>query len=184
MLDRLASLLVVNEAQPWGVPVEMVDAPAEQETFPLRDGSSVIVGVNPDVARLVAQRTGDRIAWPFATIGFMGEGPQDCLVLVVHGFYPSEEGHRVEVSVARGDLPLSRPLLGYLAAFLFDDVPAAEVLIRVPPDDADMRRALLRLGFIPAGRELRPFHPSGLLYGLTPDRIPRRFRRWVKRFWH
>ena len=165
-----------------GTPAAAVSLPTAQQAFAIAGGVVIYVGVNPEAARLVAEMTGDPIAWPFSTVGLKaGDDDEAAAVFVLHGHQRDEAGSRLVVSAVVG-LPLTREMLGCLAVSTFYSFGADTILMRVRRADHRTRRALERIGFTVAGPDLRPDRTPGLLYALDARTVLPRWRRYCRHY--
>ena len=168
------SMCVAAWAPEPGTPVAFVSHPLMQNLDAVTLGLTRSVGVNVEVAQMIADATGDRICWPFATVGFVDS---DCnsIAFVIHG--TSVADGQVEVSVIERGLTWSRPILRFLQDGVFIESAATELIMRVPAWDAARRRTLDRYGFRCVRRERDAGSSDRLTYSLHSTDIPPAFRR-------
>lgn len=165
---------------PWGTPVQNLapmDALFRTEIAP---GLVMSSGLNTDLACMVAEDTGDWIAWPCHLLGFV-DGERRALAVVIHdgAGAPGE----AELSIwPDPTLPLSRRVLRALADRLFLVCGLAAITVRVRPEDDVLQWSLTRMGFSASGRDDRPGRAARLIFTLPATTALRRaFPRGVAR---
>lgn len=145
----------------------------EQTTCVIRSDLAAYVGVNPRVARFIANATGDAIVPPYRTVGYL-DAEQRGLVLAIHSLVGKPD--RAHVSFVHDGLPLCRDILLSIAVALFDEIGVAEVVTLVHPADHARRDALARLGFRITGREPNPYGER-IAFTATIESLPAIYRR-------
>lgn len=146
---------------------------AERQATQVRDevtpNLSLFWGVNPVVAAMVAEKTGDPLPDKFSTFGWVGPDNRS-FVAIISG----EVGEMAKVSFWSEGLRLSRPILETLRAFIFDNALSAGVRVVVHGfDDPAKVHALHRLGF----RTFRVADDGRLVLILHPANLPPAWRR-------
>ena len=148
---------------PYGTPIDGLDFGEVQFRSALTKDVVMASGISSTVAHMVAEETGDRITWPFHTIGFLDAVPRVLIVVIHHGSgVPGE----AELSISDSGLPPSRAILRELAARLFLDCRQTGVTVRVCHEDQRLQATLSRLGFRASGRDDRAGPAARLIFTL------------------
>ena len=179
MMALPSAFAAVPQPEP-GTPVALVVHPLLQNLDAVTPGLTRCVGVNVAVAQRIALDTGDRICWPFATVGFV-DVDLNSIALAIHGSVPDG---KIEISVVESGLRWSRPIFDFVWSVVFGECGASELVMRVSAADTERRATLERLGFQIAWRARQRGRPDRLTYSLAPSDIPPAFRRARRRRSH
>ena len=148
---------------PYGTPIDGLDFGEVQFRNCIAEDVVMASGISSAIAHMVADQTGDRITWPFHTIGFVDPVPRVLVLVIHHGAgVPGE----AELSIVSEGMPPSRPILRQLAERLFVDSQLQAVTVRAHPKDEAMQAVLLRMGFRASGRDDRQGCAGRLIFTL------------------